>query len=62
LGLVIGKSSLVATGKKFQAINTFLNNVLGQTVLVKIELPELDEEGKLILEPEKNIDRCSIYL
>jgi hypothetical protein len=29
---------------------------------VQIELPELYEEGKLILEPEKVIDKHSLYL
>ena len=29
---------------------------------VQIEITELDEEGKLILEPEKVIDQCSLSL
>jgi hypothetical protein len=33
---------------------SFLKKVLGQTMPVQIELLELDEEGKLILEPEKS--------
>jgi hypothetical protein len=41
---------------------SFLKKVLGQTMPVQIELPELDEEGKLILEPEKVIDQCSLSL
>jgi hypothetical protein len=39
-----------------------LKKVLGQTMLVQIELPELDEEGKLIFEPEKVIDQHSLFL
>ena len=31
-------------------------------MLVHAKLPELDEEGKLILELEKVMDRCSISL
>jgi hypothetical protein len=32
---------------------SLLKKVLGQTMSVHIELPKLDEEGKLILEPKK---------
>jgi hypothetical protein len=41
---------------------SFLKNVLGQTMLVQTKLLDLDEERKLILEPKKVIDRCSISL
>jgi hypothetical protein len=41
---------------------SYLKTVVGQTMPVQIELPELYEEGKLILEPEKVIDKHSLYL
>jgi hypothetical protein len=41
---------------------SFLKKVLGQTIPLQIELPKLDEEGKLILEPEKIINRFSLSL
>ena len=39
-----------------------LKKVLGQTMPMQIEFPELEEEQKLILEPKKVKDRHYIYL
>ena len=41
---------------------SFLKTILGQTVPVKIRLPKLDEQGKLVLEPEKVIYQCYLSL
>ena len=34
---------------------SYLNKVIGDNIPIQTIFPELDEEGKVILEPEKNI-------